>query len=251
MQWNGWGPTALVLALSCVLAFIACVIKHNHIHCLTFYRRSWNRVFEHVLGLCTGQPTTAVVSIHNERHHAHSQAPQDCVRSSLVDSKRNWINLARFPFRVVRDVHRNKRQDLARWRREKPALYRRLWAERLVLAGVCLPLLYLNWKNFLLCFGVPWLFGQWGIVTINLLQHQHCDPGSDFNHSRNITGRLGNWFFLNNGFHTAHHLRPGLHWSLLPEFHRRQVEPFQDQTLNERSLLLCIWRLFFKPSRLS
>ena len=106
-------------------------------------------------------------------------------------------------------------------------------------------LLVLNWRATLLYFGVPWIFGQWGIVTINLLQHQGCDQGSDFDHSRNITGGFANWLFLNNGFHTAHHLRPAMHWSRLPEFHRENVEPRMCSGLNHRSLLACVWKQFF------
>ena len=41
-----------------------------------------------------------------------------------------------------------------------------------------------------------------------------------YNHSRNHIGRVLNWCLFNNGFHTAHHMRPGLHWSELPDFHR-------------------------------
>ena len=107
-------------------------------------------------------------------------------------------------------------------------------------------LLLLNWRSTLIYFGVPWLFAQWGIVTINLLQHQDCDHDSAFNHSRNITGRFINWLFLNNGLHTAHHLRPAMHWSRLAEFHRLQVAPHMRPELNQRSLLVSIGKQFFQ-----
>jgi fatty acid desaturase len=54
-----------------------------------------------------------------------------------------------------------------------------------------------------------------------------------------------NWLFLNNGFHTAHHLRPAMHWSRLGEFHREHVEPNMRSELNHRSLLVSIWKQFF------
>lgn len=245
VQWSGMARHWLLLTASCVLAFIACIIKHNHIHCRTFASHYWNRTFESVLGFCTGQSTAAIIPVHNERHHAQYHTEQDFVRSSLVNFQKNWLNLVVFPFAVVRLVHRAKTSDLARWKKEKPRLYRRVQRERAALFVFIAVLLLLNWRATLIYFGVPWVFAQWAIVTINLLQHQDCDHGSIFDHSRNITGTFINWLFLNNGFHTAHHLRPAKHWSRLPEFHREQVEPRMRAELNHRSMFVCIWKQFF------
>jgi fatty acid desaturase len=246
VQWNGWARHWSLLLITCLLAFIACIVKHNHIHCRTFASRHWNRAFEYLLGFCTGQSTAAIVPVHNERHHAQNHTRNDFVRSSLVNFRRNWLNLLVFPFAVVRLVHRNKSSDMSRWRRERPALYRRVQRERAAVLLFFASLLLLEWRAALVYLGLPWLFGQWGIVTINLLQHQDCDHGSDYDHSRNVTGRFINWLFLNNGFHTAHHLRPALHWSRLPEFHRRHVEPHMRPELNHRSLFVCVWKQFFR-----
>lgn len=37
------------------------------------------------------------------------------------------------------------------------------------------------------------------IVTLNLLQHDGCDPQHRVNHSRNFTGPILNYFCFNNG----------------------------------------------------
>jgi beta-carotene hydroxylase len=245
IQWSGLARHWSLLLATCVLAFIACIIKHNHIHCRTFASRHWNRAFEYLLGFCTGQSTAAIIPVHNERHHAQYHTDQDLVRSSLVNFRKNLFNLLVFPFAVVRLVHRTKSADILRWRKEKPELYRRFRQERAAILVFLAALLLLNWRATLIYFGIPWCFGQWAIVTINLLQHQDCDHSSVYNHSRNITGGFINWLFLNNGFHTAHHLRPALHWSHLPEFHRQCVEPNMRSELNHRSLLVSIWKQFF------
>jgi beta-carotene hydroxylase len=236
-QWTGWARHWALQIVAAVLAFVACVIKHNHIHCRTFYSSSWNRVFEHVLGFCTGQPTTAIISIHNDRHHREPQSERDCVRSSLVNFRSNVANLLLFPIAAVRAVHRNKASDLTEWKRQRPYLYRRLVYERVVLISAVAALVMIDWRATVFYLGVPWIFGQWCIVAINLIQHQNCDHASSHNHSRNFTGPILNWIFLNNGFHTAHHLRPALHWSLLPEFHELEVAPLVRTELNERSFL--------------
>lgn len=241
-QWTGWARHWLLQFTSCVLAFVAFVIKHNHIHCRTFLSRKWNRAFDHLLGLITGQPTTAILSIHNERHHGDPQSERDCVRTSLVNFRSNVFNLLVFPIAAVRVVHKNKASDFARWKSRTPYLYRRLIQERISLISVVTALTILDWRATILFLGIPWAFGQWCIVAINLIQHDGCAHASTHDHSRNLTGSILNWIFLNNGFHTAHHLRPAMHWSLLPEYHRREVAPRIRHDLNESSLLCFLWK---------
>ena len=249
VQWSGMLRHWILLPVTCVLAFIVFIIKHNQIHCPTFTSRRWNRAFEYLLSLSTGQSIAAIIPGHNERHHGHSQTEQDFVRSSLVNFRQNWINLLAFPLAVVWLVRRKKSLDIARWRQEQPELYKRVQHERAAVMLLIAVLATCNWRATLVYLGIPWLFGQWGIVAINLLQHQDCDEASEYNHSRNITGRWLNWLFLNNGFHTAHHLRPALHWSLLPGFHRQHVEPNMRPELNHRSLLVCVWSRFLCGKR--
>src|SRR6266480_572669 len=67
VQWTGVFRHWFLLPITCVLAFVACIIKHNHIHCRTFSNRYWNRVLDHALGFCTGQSTAAIIPVHNER----------------------------------------------------------------------------------------------------------------------------------------------------------------------------------------
>ena len=44
-------------------------------------------------------------------------------------------------------------------------------------------------------------------------------PTSHFDASFNNTNPLYNFMTCNLGLHTAHHYRPGMHWSLLPALH--------------------------------
>lgn len=243
-QWTGWLRHWLLLPPTCALAFIACVIKHNHVHCATFTRRGFNVALGLVVSLLTGHPTTSIITAHNVRHHRHNNTEVDWVRCSLVRFRWNWLNLLVFPFASVAEMRRDKPSDLRDWRRRRPALYRQAVAERVVLYTALAALALGDWAATLRYLAVPWLFGQWGIVSINLLQHQGCDPTSAYDHSRNVTGRITNWFVLNNGFHTAHHLRPALHWSLLPEFHREVVAPRIEPALSHRSMLAAAWRQF-------
>lgn len=247
IQWSGALRHWCLLPPTCALAFVACVVKHNHVHARTFTRAAWNRGFAVALGLLTGHPTSSIVTAHNVRHHGHNQSELDWVRCSVVGFRRNWLNLAVFPFVAVARMRRERPSDLRAWRVRRPALYRQAVVERVSLGTFVGVLVALDWQATLVYLVTPWLFGQWAIVTINLFQHQGCDPASAWDHSRNVTGRLVNWFVLNNGFHAAHHVRPALHWSRLPEFHRTAIAPRMRPDLDHRSLLLACWRQFFRP----
>jgi fatty acid desaturase len=91
---------------------------------------------------------------------------------------------------------------------------------------------------------VPQLWGARGILRINLIQHEGTDIGSEWNHSRNFVGKAFNWVMCNNGYHTIHHNRAGLHWSTLDEAHRRDVVPRMDPSLDEPSMVLYLLRRF-------
>jgi fatty acid desaturase len=249
VQWSGLARHWLLLLATCVLAFVACVVKHNHVHCPTFSRRTWNAAMAHALGLLTGHPTTGIITAHVVRHHQHNQTELDWVRASLVGFRWNWLNLAAFPFVSIARMRREKPCDLPAWHRRQPRLYRQAIAEHLVLYPVLAALLLADWRATLVYLVGPWFFGQWAIVTINLLQHQGCAAASAWDHSRNVTGRVVNWLMLNNGFHTAHHMRPGLHWSRLPSYHQTVVVPRMRPDLQHRSLLVACWRQFATPGR--
>jgi fatty acid desaturase len=91
---------------------------------------------------------------------------------------------------------------------------------------------------------VPQLWGARGILRINLIQHDGCDTSSEWNHSRNFVGRAFNWVMCNNGYHTIHHNRAGLHWSVLAEAHEREAMPRIRAGLDEPSMLLYLARRF-------
>jgi fatty acid desaturase len=233
------------LVLTYTLAVVALVVKHNHMHSPTFRSAAWNSGFELWLSILTAHPCSGIITSHNELHHGKNNTEADFVRCSLVHYRSNLLNFMAFFFASVAAMYRNKPADLDHWREKQPRLYRQATAERIATYGFIVLLLLLDWRSTLMyCFG-PWVFGQWFLVTINLLQHQDCEVDSRINHSRNITGSVTNWLLLNNGYHTAHHMFPAAHWSKLRIIHERVVAPRLRSDLNERSMFLCIWRRFF------
>ena len=245
--WSGLLRHPAALAVSWLLAFVCCVVAHNHMHRPLFRGHGWNGIFQLILMFGSGQPPTGIITAHNERHHVHPDSELDFVRTGLVRFRWNVVNLLVFPFFSVAAMIREKPNDLEHWKTARPRLYRQALLERFVFYSIMVSLLALDLRATLLFLVLPWLAAQFMLVGVNLLQHQDCDIDSEYDHSRNVTGALVNWILLNNGFHTAHHLRPAMHWSLLPDFHRSHVVPQMDPTLDHRSFLSLIIARLRRP----
>ena len=240
-HWLG-GSHWLVIP-SAMLAISACVVKHNHIHTPIFRSSVFNRILNVWLALLTGTSTTGIRMAHNQRHHRTNQSPEDFVRCSLVQGRPAFLAFLSFFPLVVIQTWRHASHDGTRLKRKSIALHRLRWLERTaiwILAGLAL---LLNWRQAAWVFAIPWLVGQWFIVTINLLQHEGLDARNPMHESRNVTGAVSNWLFFNNGYHTAHHLHPALHWSLLPAFHQRELATHLPAACQSDSLtrLLIAW----------
>src|SRR5204863_4795981 len=110
--------------------------------------------------------------------------------------------------------------------------------------GLTLAMFVHDFWTTLFFVAIPQLYGARCILRINLIQHDGCDTASEWNHSRNFVGRAFNWIMCNNGYHTIHHNRAGLHWSVLAEAHEREVVPRIDARLDERSMAWYLLRTY-------
>ena len=93
---------------------------------------------------------------------------------------------------------------------------------------------------YLLALGLPAALSPSFMMFTNYLQHVGCHPGAEHEHSRNFVNPWFNWLVFDNGYHTVHHDRPGLHWSRLRAAHRARawaIEP----PLNRDSPLAYCW----------
>ena len=133
--------------------------------------------------------------------------------------------------------------------RRNPPWFRQMLVEATIFIGTMGALVVLDWKKFLLYVLIPHQYAAWGIITMNLLQHDGCDENTEYDHSRNFVGRLFNWFTLNNGYHTIHHEIPGKHWSLLPELHAERIAPHIHPALDQPSLFGYVFRTTIYPGK--
>jgi beta-carotene hydroxylase len=231
------GLAGWLLPVSMYLAYCAAVLAHNQNHCPVFVGRRANACYEVVLSVFYGYPTFAWIPTHNENHHKFVDRPGDVTIT--------WRRSAHFRLRdllgyfFVSSYHQAPliREHMARLARTNP---RRLWLVRLQYlavfgghAGLLALAVALHgaprgaWV-YASALGIPAFGALWGVMMTSYTQHVECDGASLWNHSRNFVSPWMNWFVFDNGFHTVHHRRPGLHWSLLRKEHEKiaaQIEP--------------------------
>ncbi|RME88504.1 MAG: fatty acid desaturase [Candidatus Hydrogenedentota bacterium] len=244
-----WPARAGMVLLVSFFSFFCTVIVHNTIHCPIFKSRFLNRLYQVILSLCYGHMVSAFVPGHNFSHHRGLQTAKDVMRTDKLRFRWNFLNQFLFFFAMSNDIVKGELRYAWLMRKEKPAWFRQYLLEAFVVFSVKIALLILDWEKALLYVWFPHFYAAWGIVGTNYWQHDGCDPNHKYNHSRNFTGKVLNFFAFNNGYHTLHHLRPGLHWSLLPEIHKRVVSPHIHPNLELRSLTAYLWKTCIYPGK--
>ena len=246
IQWAWVIPLFVAI---CVTSFMGAVSTHNAVHCPIFKSRGLNKVWQVILSLTYGHPVSSYVPGHNLSHHKHTQSRRDVMRTTKLRFRYNLLNVLFFFLRCVPSIMRADAAYSKSMRKKHPKWFRQLAFEGATLAVVTVALFVLDWQKALALWLVPHLYAQWGIVTMNVLQHDGCDAESEYDHSRNFVGKAVNWWTYNNGFHTIHHEKPGLHWSLTPEAHAEKIAPHIHPNLDQKSLLAYIWRAFILGKR--
>ena len=241
-----WHPTEwyfivpIVMTL-CVLSFFGAAIVHNTIHVPIFRTKRANKIFQIILSYTYGHPVSAFVPGHNFSHHQHTQTALDDMRTDKLRFRWNLLNQLLFFFVVSGDITKSEIRFLKETITKKPTWFRQYMTEFVLVFGVKIALLIINWKLAVLYILIPHFYAVWGIVSVNYWQHDGTDESHPYNHSRNFTGGILNWLTMNNGYHSAHHDKPGLHWSLLPEYHEKHIVPNIHPNLCQTNLLKYLW----------
>jgi len=237
------------LIAACQFSFYVQTVTHNVLHGALFESKAANRAFRFVLSFCGLFPVSSVIPSHNlVHHHFDDDGQPDWASPSHARFKWNLLNLLHFP-NIIGPI---TFAGINRWASVKGrADYRRQSMQESVFAfGLTGLLLAYDFWTVLFFVLVPQLWGARWFLRVNIIQHDGCDISSEYNHSRNFGGALINWFAVNAGYHTAHHNKPGLHWSELAKSHQQDVAPKMDPSLLEPSLLGYLARTYvFRISR--
>jgi fatty acid desaturase len=234
-------PVCYVAAFS--LSFQNVIVAHNHLHQGMFSSPRANMVLRYFLSFGALYPISTNVPAHNlVHHHFEDDGGPDWADPGWVRFDWNLMNLLQFPNKIGTIGL----AGAERWMRQaaKSELRRQWNAERWFSLGLTAVLLLRDFWPALFFVVLPQLWGARSILRLNLLQHEACDVKSEWNHSRNFVGGLLNWLLCNNGYHTIHHNRAGLHWTELPGAHQSEVVPRMDPALDEPNMITWLFRYY-------
>jgi fatty acid desaturase len=243
VQWMLGGVNPVLYPVCLILAVAVSVIAHNHNHVRTFKSKRLNAAMDYWITIFYGFPAFAWIPTHNLNHHAETNGDRDYTKTYRYSEANNIVTLLTYPTISGFFQQRPIREYLKKlWGKNRE----RFWFSfsQYILLGSYLAVAFIvDWEKALWYIFIPQQVSLFAVLIFNYVQHVHADEESSLNHSRNITGWGLNALLFNNGFHTAHHEQPGLHWSKTPELHA-ELAPQIDPALNERSFWWYIVRVY-------
>lgn len=242
IQWLFLGVNTFIYTWYLFMSVAVSVMTHNHNHLPMWQSKTLNTLTDWWLTVFYGFPIFAWIPTHNKNHHRFNNRGGDDSITYRVSERNNFFTLITYPtisgyyqqraiFGYLKDLKANNKEKF--WLCISQYVILFLW-----IAGALL----LDWQKALLFVIVPQQVSLFSVLIFNYVQHVHANEESEWNHSRNFTGFL-NFMLFNNGYHTIHHHKAGLHWNKVPEAHA-EIEQNINPILLERSFWWYIVRCY-------
>jgi fatty acid desaturase len=220
----------LILIMGLIFYFNPIVITHNFLHCPFFKRRPWNRLFA-ILNSGNLFLPQVLYKHHHLIHHAYSNDPyqEDCAHGHTMDPSstfrhgKNGAHEHFIPYcalSLFRDAtNYSFRRTLDRGDGSQ------LVFELLAIGVTGTVWFFISWKWFLLAFLPTFLIGWFLAAMENYFEHfRASSPENRFANSVSFYHPLYNRIMFNEGYHQAHHIKPGRHWTERPDVKIRYAE---------------------------
>lgn len=248
-EYYFWSILIPLCILTSFVCFFVSVIIHNTVHCPIFVDKNHNKVMQYVLSFAYGYSVSAFVPGHNFSHHKELESAKDTMRTSKARFKWHLLNQLFFFFMITKGALRFELKWATKMKHEKPEWYRQWLSESILVNVLKVGALFVHLPAAIVFIWVPHFYALWALMGVNLWQHDGCDAQHKYNHSRTFTGKIMNWCCFNNGYHGAHHDRPSLHWSLLPAYHNKNIEPHIHPNLSVSNMPLYFWKTYIYPGK--
>lgn len=215
-------------------------LLHLHIHRPFSRSRFLNVVLDLSMGAVSGMTSSNWRIQHLYGHHCGVDLPYRGDRAWHME-RYTWLRATSYSitslwgtfFEPIRESFR--KGILANV--ETPISYRWAFCEQMLLLAFVTVLAW--WQpRLVLVYLLPWyLLTQFITRYVDYLNHYGCNERSD-NRYEHANNSLSWWFNVtthNFGYHTAHHIRPGAHWTELPEIHRSIADRIPEKNLKSFS----------------
>ncbi len=194
---------------------------HNHAHRKVFRSRWLSLWFGRLWTFSGGWPAFFWKFSHVNVHHAKTLEPEDwTLPKKGADGKfenYHYYSWAHWPWRYAAHLWQefNAFPQLRKKALRELAIFLALWS---------IPF-FIDPLMALLLWVMPHFFANVFFMAPGMyVQHVGCVPRSatrPFNHSNTFLSGFFNLTMFNIGYHNEHHDYPGVHWTELPELHRR------------------------------
>jgi len=242
-QWMWLGVNPFVYTWYLFMAVTVAVMTHNHNHLPMWRSKFLNLLTDWWLTVFYGFPIFAWIPTHNKNHHRFNNREGDDSITYRVSEKNNFLTLISYP--TISGYYQQK-AIMVYLKEMKANNKEKFWiciSQYAVLVLWIAAALIIDWEKALLFVIIPQQVSLFSVLIFNYVQHVHADEESEWNHSRNFTGFL-NFLLFNNGYHTIHHQKAGLHWKKAQQAHN-EIAHNINPILLERSFWWYIFRSYF------
>ena len=195
---------------------VVCAFNHHHQHVSTFKVTILNRALELMYGLQTGVTSHTWVLHHSVGHHLN-YLDQEKDESRWMRKDRSVMGQVEYAF--VNAALAYPRAWKVGVRHQK---FRRVFVVMgLITAALVAALVWYRPVAGFFIFVLAPAFSLFGTAWATYGHHTNRSTDSPFEASNNVLQPFYNFCTGNLGYHTAHHYRPGVHWSKLKELHQR------------------------------
>jgi beta-carotene hydroxylase len=242
IQWLWIGVNSFIYTWYLFMSVAVSVMTHNHNHLPMWKSKTLNTFTDWWLTVFYGFPIFAWIPTHNKNHHRYNNREGDDSITYRVSERNNFLTLISYP--TISGYYQQKAifgylKDLKENNKEKYWLCISQYAVLFLWIAVAF---LIDWQKAFLFVIIPQQVSLFSVLIFNYVQHVHANEESEWNHSRNFTGFL-NFMLFNNGYHTIHHHKAGLHWNKVPEAHK-EIEQNINPILLERSFWWYIVRSY-------
>jgi len=243
IQWVWIGINPFIYTWYLFMSVAVSVMTHNHNHLPMWRSKKLNIITGWWLTVFYGFPVFAWIPTHNKNHHRFNNREGDDSITYRISEKNNFLTLISYP--TISGYYQQKAifSYLKEMKTKNKEKYWVSISQYVILILWLAIALLIDWHKALLFVIIPQQVSLFSVLIFNYVQHVHANEESKWNHSRNFTGFL-NFLLFNNGYHTIHHHKAGLHWSKVPEAHK-EIEHNIDPVLLERSFWWFIIKSYF------